>query len=129
MTRSITIQTLVRITAGTIPAALTSRMPTEGAVKALQVSSHLQPAPLEPTRVLGEAAIRRGGVPLVHTAGIEEQSAFDRLGPSAVGVAVNDHVGVWEPSLQRPRQAVDAGGNIRGSTSTAAYSALQASDF
>src|SRR5436305_14605677 len=63
---------------------------------AADMARRLEPAPLEPARVLPQARRRRRGVPLVDAARVEDEPAAGAVDEGAVGVAEDDHVGAWK---------------------------------
>src|SRR6266550_86011 len=72
---------------------------------AAQVTGDLQPAPFEPSRLLLETQFCGGRVPLVHAARIEQERSVDLSHMGAVGVAVDDDVGLRKPPPEAARQS------------------------
>src|SRR5436190_17533618 len=69
----------------------------------------LQPAPLEPTRALSQSSPGGHRIPLVDGARIEDQRAADPVLARAVGVAVNDQVGVRKAAPKAARDSLVRG--------------------
>src|SRR6266478_2859400 len=70
-----------------------------------QGAGHLQPRPLEPTRMLSQPPRCCLRVPLVYCAGVEQERAAHRLDLGPMGVAEHDGVHINKPPSQVTRQA------------------------
>src|SRR5207237_3991068 len=74
-------------------------------VVAAPVTGDLQPAPVEPSRLLLETQFCGGRVPVVYPARIEQERSVDLSHMGAVCVAVDDHVGLRKPPPEAARQS------------------------